>query len=470
MGSPEEGELVETGTFRIDSERMLAVLSRYQFQSPDMFLRAWIRCAVASGAAEVTLDRASGGPGPGFELSFDGKPFTREELSDLYAPLFAGGFSRGRHFAAGLLALFRTNPVLITISSGGESVNLTGMLEHTPGPATQGTRTILRAFWTAEPKELPVDRILSYPAEADEAMVCCPIPVRSACAASKTFSRLADTSLSLVFKESGRYGFISPLTPAFPMPVTEPPPAANSEVDIYVLGVYVETYIAQMPLVPVSADINDDSLTLDASFGKCVRDEKFSEMLAFLEKQAEALLLREIAVHKRDLAEVGGQMRNKKYVGLWRGCLGYMEDWQTAVSSSTFMAALSALVNCLNRPQQRRTESEVPAEGHRYYGIASRTIWLQDACRRAFKKNTALPPDAPALRALWTAPVLLSIRGGMLSLAAIRNRVIKGGLAVSKCALSEIYSKNDAVWLASLRDENFLGYWIPRGNWTGNRY
>jgi len=465
MNSPEEGELVETGTFRVDRERMLEILSRYQFQGPDMFLRAWIRCAVASGASEVMIDRAHGGPGPGFELSFDGQPFTKEELLDLYSPLLDGGFSRGGHFAAGLLALFRTKPVLINISSGGASVNITGLLAHTPGPAVSGERTVLRVFWTEDPKELPVDRIVNYPAEADEAMLCCPIPVRSPCASNKTFRQAKDAARSLVFKEGGRRGFIAPYAANDRVPVTNQVPAAYSEIDIYVLGVYVETHIANMSLAPVSADINDDSLTLDASFGKCVRDERFAEMLVFLENQAGILLLQEIEVQKSALAEAGRQMGSRKSVSLWRGCLGYVENWQTAVSSSTVMAALSAFIQRLNRSYERPIEPEVPREGHLYYSIVSRAVWLQDACRRALKNNIGIPAD-PVMRALWTAPVLLSRRGGTLSLDDVHKRVVNGGLAVSKYVLCEVYSKEDAVWLASLRDENFLSEWIPRANWT----
>ncbi|HNW43151.1 MAG TPA: hypothetical protein PKI19_01510 [Elusimicrobiales bacterium] len=466
MNSPGEGELVESGTFRVDTEKMLEVLSRYQLQAPEYFIRACIRCAVASGASEVRLERASGAPGTGFELGFDGRLFTKEELSDVYAPLLAGSQDRGRHLAAGILALVKTAPSLLTISSGGAPVLIAGTAE--PAPEVYAPRTLLRALWRAEPRDLPLEKILDFPAESDAAIVCCPVAVRAPGGESPPFKDIKPQEDSIAFEEDGRRGFIFPALDDGSTPVTDDIPEADSTVALHVLGVYAETHTMRMSIAPVSADFNDDSLSLDASFSKCVRNEQFDAALAFLEKQAEKLLLHEIKKQKEDLAAVGRFIRDIELRELWRRRMMYLENWTDAVSPS-WRDYLSAFGKWLGSreygttPKQYLPKPKGPARDC-IFRTGPRTWWLQDACRKALRtRKMELADIVP--HPLWAAPVLLSTKGKALSLADINARVKMGRLSVSKYFSGEAIGSSEAVWLASFRDELFLRECIPHYTW-----
>ncbi|TPW20165.1 MAG: hypothetical protein FD126_1956, partial [Elusimicrobia bacterium] len=78
-----EAQLVDSGSFRVDAGRMLEKLRQYQLRDPRDFILAWLRCAVASGAARIDLETSRAG----LELRFDGRPFSSAELSQPYQVL-----------------------------------------------------------------------------------------------------------------------------------------------------------------------------------------------------------------------------------------------------------------------------------------------------------------------------------------------------------------------------------------------
>lgn len=115
-----EAQLVDRGSFRVDAGKMLDKLRDYQLRDPRAFILAWLRCAVASGAGAIDLRRTRAG----FELSFDGRAFSSAELSQPYQVLVDGegeNAERGRHFAYGLLALYRLAPDGVAVTSRGEN-------------------------------------------------------------------------------------------------------------------------------------------------------------------------------------------------------------------------------------------------------------------------------------------------------------------------------------------------------------
>lgn len=450
----DEGEFVESGAFRVDRERMLEVLSRYQLKQPGQFFDAWARCAVASGASEIRLEPVYGGTGHGFEMSFDGRPFTREELSDPYAALCSGQKDRNAFLAAGLLALFRTGPLSITVSSGEAGLTLKGILDHASSAASGSGLNVLRVRWGTEPKELTFDIITE---RVDQYLPLCPIPLRYSGRVRRPLTERNSGSGAYFFDEGGRRGFLTPLEQEV-TPLTGFHPEQDSRIGIHTLGVRVETSSQRLPLVPVNAEINDDALNLDASLGACVRDERFEEMLTFLQKQAATLLLREIEAQKKDLGEVGSRLHIPVFVRLWRARMKWEEAWTSATSGSGWVPP--PFLRRLFRPRPG-----TPREGYKFYSTGSRAWWLQDACRRTLTGRHAVPDD-PVLRALWEAPVLLSAhRGALLSLDSIHRRLANGRLAVTKRVVAEDAGIPDAVWLASFRDERFLNEWIPEDQW-----
>lgn len=116
IAPPSAPTLVETGSFKVDRPAALGKLSRFQLADPYAFLIPWIRCASASKAKTIRLDKVR----DGLRMSFDGAPLTPEELTDPYACLFGSGEDeeRGRHLAYGLLSALRLGPRGITLRSG----------------------------------------------------------------------------------------------------------------------------------------------------------------------------------------------------------------------------------------------------------------------------------------------------------------------------------------------------------------
>ncbi|TBR21987.1 hypothetical protein EPO15_08915 [bacterium] len=113
-----EERLVDTGSFRVDAAKMLDKLRKYQLSDPRDFLSAWLRCAAASGASSIELTTGW----TSLTLRFDGRAFTPAELSQPYQALVDSegeDAERGRHFAYGLLALYRLDPRGFSVVSRG---------------------------------------------------------------------------------------------------------------------------------------------------------------------------------------------------------------------------------------------------------------------------------------------------------------------------------------------------------------
>lgn len=145
-----ESQLVDTGSFKVDAAKMLDKLREYQLEDPADFLCAWLRCAAASGAAHMRLTTTAAA----LELGFDGRPFSASELSQPYQALVdAEGLDgrRGRHFAYGLLGLYRLRPRRVSVTSRGPdgvAVMKAGS-GGPPDPAEAPEGTVIRVAWPA---------------------------------------------------------------------------------------------------------------------------------------------------------------------------------------------------------------------------------------------------------------------------------------------------------------------------------
>ncbi|MBI2362897.1 MAG: hypothetical protein HYV15_05890 [Elusimicrobia bacterium] len=106
--------LVASGSFRVDRNRALDKLMRFQLPEARMYPLPWVQAAVAGGALGIRIV-----PQPaGLEFSFDGLPWTVAELNDPYRHLFDedpdGAKTRNRELAIGMLTALRIPPDHIT--------------------------------------------------------------------------------------------------------------------------------------------------------------------------------------------------------------------------------------------------------------------------------------------------------------------------------------------------------------------
>ena len=112
-----KGELVETGTFRIDRDRALEKLRDFQLSNPWDFHLDIARAASLSQPEYIKVDNI----GNSLRMSFDGEPLSKKTLRDPFAVLFedeSESTERERCLAFGILAALRRKPVSITLESG----------------------------------------------------------------------------------------------------------------------------------------------------------------------------------------------------------------------------------------------------------------------------------------------------------------------------------------------------------------
>ena len=114
----DDAELVESGTFRIDRARALEKLKEFQFADPSMYILAFARCAVASGATEIRIENLDDGA---CKLHFNGIPIPDSRLKDPFEALFTeegeDTSKAERHLALGLLGALSTQPRSLSVES-----------------------------------------------------------------------------------------------------------------------------------------------------------------------------------------------------------------------------------------------------------------------------------------------------------------------------------------------------------------
>lgn len=449
----QEGELVETGTFRVDAARMKEVLSRYQLKRAEQFAAAWLRCSTACSARELRLSLAEGPAGAGFELSFDGQPLAAADLEDLYSGLFAGGNTAGRFLAAGLLALQRTAPSSITVSSGGRAAELTPAGQRRASPPADGGLTSLRVLWGHGAPGLP------FPAVRDEFLRCldlCPASFTCSGDTVSGYGRQEAGRSGIYFSIGGRRGAVRRLDREIVTPDGQHP-EQDSQVSLHVLGVKVEALAWRLPPVAVALDVNDDALDLDVTMAACVKNEKLDAVRLFAVELVQDLLRAETGRQRAALADLGAALGDRRTLRLWRARMKSEEAW-TAATTDWKDAWLPEFF------RQFFEAAPVSPIVERLYDEGFRYWWLQDACRRVLKgRETA--PQTPWHRALWEAPVMLSCAGKPLSLADLHARRSGGRMTVSRSTAAEYPAAAKAVWLASFRDEDFLNEWFPKTIW-----
>lgn len=118
MPPDEKERFIESGSFRVDREKALEKLERYQLADPWDFAAAWARMAVDSGATRLEASTS----GETSLLRFDGRPLPEALLLDPLSGLFGEeGDPRGRTLAVGFLALLKLQPSSLEIRSGSRT-------------------------------------------------------------------------------------------------------------------------------------------------------------------------------------------------------------------------------------------------------------------------------------------------------------------------------------------------------------
>ncbi|MFH1724933.1 MAG: hypothetical protein ABII00_09975 [Elusimicrobiota bacterium] len=272
----EGASFVGSGSFSVDAAKMVEKLREHQLADPHDCLLPWLRCAVASGATRIELERIP----RGLQMRFDGRPFAARELARPYRALLeedADG-PRGRHFAYGLLALQRLDPRSVRVVSDGPAGRAEMSLlrhdvrrEDSVMEADGGTLIRVRWDWWAAwwRRWRLLIRARTHWGLAEPALLInhSPVPVLPPRGASRWPA----------FKESGWLGIWLRLS--------------SDEVSVvhyYHLGVFVEAQTHRMGDFAVEAYLASDDLTLNISQDRIVRDARFENGMEILRRKARA--------------------------------------------------------------------------------------------------------------------------------------------------------------------------------------
>jgi hypothetical protein len=388
---------VGSGSFRIDREKALETLLRFQLPDPTQYLLCWVRAACAAGAAEIRITVSE----QGLELRFAGTPFAYDELKDPYQALFgkAGGSGSAlRHLAYGMLAALRTVPEIISVASGkgkGRSRLEVSSLsqDRIERVEEEGADTVIRVL---RPKDGTVSKALAH-IRGSTSM--CPAEI-FVCDEKAAPLQDVERRLAVSVEEDGARTLLW---------VPEEL-AARSRVELHVLGVWVDTADIELPAVQVWGRVNDDRMQLNASLTGVVRDGRYRAMVNRLPKAAERLVM-----------EVSGRLGES----LPSTARLLMQDeaarfvWADRMHRGTGSYGgnlLHALFSFLYRIRKRPLTAELKSVGQDALAVR----WLRDLCGRTLA-DPEQDERIPFRQALWNAPLFVSMTGTLLTLKELEK-------------------------------------------------
>ncbi|MBI4349063.1 MAG: hypothetical protein HY553_19655 [Elusimicrobia bacterium] len=395
---------VASGGFRVDRKRALAKLAEYQLPLPERFLLPWLRCAQAAGATSAEVQHGWSH----LQLSFDGRPFSSRFLREPFDALFTeeGDAARHRDLATGLLSAFRLEPRLVTVHSGhgAERLHLSGTnAEDIAAEAASEaeTRTILTLRWKGLKSRHP-----------------------AACAA------LAYESCRMLGFPLVVDGEAAPREPAAPcvrseeegtrvrLSLPEDPAAYESLAAVSKRGVFV----CRVPIdsrVPITAELDRDDFSLDASQSGVLRDAALEAALAAVPSAIDELIQQACGMQRGypQLAEFlfkpGQERRRRRAAQAWRS--GWDLDGDSPEGT---LLGLHARV----------------------------TRWLRIVAARTLTNYTG-DAGRPAAKALWEAPLYLGVDGKGLSLHGLWEQHRRQGIVPFSTECHGGPPRLDVVWL-----------------------
>lgn len=402
---PPDDILVDQGSFRIDRNRALEKLMRFQLPDARMYPLPWIQAAVAGSAKRIHISALPAG----FELAFDGVPWTPAELADPYRHLFeedlSGDKARNRELGIGLLSVLRLKPshVSLMFAHEGKECILTvssltmEKLDTRPGRplADQQDRygdpiamSIFVGLQDSFAKELEhIEKFCRH----------CPIPIS---VAKKTLSWPGDSpgpgasgepALERRFSQDGAQGRLS---------LTRETLAA-SRVEFVTHGVTIADETLMLPGLQGAGLVRDDALRKSLSQMGIVKEERYQNTLRALEAASLELLKESVSRAIALAPRVGGLLWDGNLRPLWLPWVGH--SMKERLNSMIVTAA-----------------SQLPGEEFDRNAVLNHSLIvgaLREACYHHRIEMLKRAGGTPEL--LWDAPVLFDLGGRPLSLRAL---------------------------------------------------
>lgn len=380
----EDGELVESGAFRVDRAKALEKLVGFRRRDVGCVM-LFARCAAAAGAKRLEIEEGTGR----IVLRFDGAPFSRRELVDPYAALFGeeegASDARTRWLALAFVHAWRPSLKSVSLASGAgaERVLLEGASfgeEKVAKDPSSEKRTVVTlelarsddAHWRHPiPAELIATRPRSHLWGRLEVSVLKGGRVVSSVRAGEPGP--GETT----FEEEGVYGHLS----------IPPDGSEYSVVDAYLHGVYAGRVDWRDARAPVVGKVEDPGLQLDASLAAIVQNERRERLEALVRRKTDGLVAKVAKEMGERLPLTARLLRSDS--GLRRLWVGRLRGPEAELrAEGGFLGRLGSLFSSQSR---RDNEARV----------------FQDACAASWLREIAAESSArrpsPADGALWAA-------------------------------------------------------------------
>ncbi|MBI3299675.1 MAG: hypothetical protein HYZ75_16030 [Elusimicrobia bacterium] len=429
IGDKEGGELVGSGSFRVDRQKALEKLREFRRRDVGAVM-LFARCAAAAGARRLSIEQ---GP-KSIELRFDGAPFSREEMVDPYAALFGtegAAEERTRWLALALVHAWRPSLSGLSLASGpagarsrleasefgGERVDRDDSVE---------SETVVRLELAREDDAhwrhpIPPEMIHCRPRSHLWGRMA--VEVRRGGAAVSRVAAGPQAPGELIFEEDGVFGHIS-----------IPPDGSDfTTMDAYLHGVYAGRLGWGDARAAVVGKIEDPGLSLDASLAAIVRNERLERIEALVRRQTDALIYKVAAEQGERMGETAKLLGADAVLRrLWSRRLAGPE-----VEAERGAGALARLRTLLGLDD--------PARAARVLHDACATAWLREiAAEFTLRKPAA--SDRALAAVVDAAPVAFDAGWRPVGCAELRAAFAAKRLAVADEPARRAEPGRIAVW------------------------
>ena len=392
---PDEGKLVESGSFRVDREAALAKLAEHQLQDPTRFLLSWIRAGVARGAKKISVELQPSS----LDAAFEGAVFSPEELEGVLEGVLAGDAGR-KHLATGVLAAFKFSPRRVEVASGGpgeaRSVAVGPDQTVAPSPATLKRRGTAISFVAGPKTRQSAMRSALDWVTRDCAACPAPISVFGVEVAKNPLPRL-ETDKSdgwLAVDDGGRRAWARP----------SPGALSRHQAAFSCFGVQAARLDLDAGLAGVEGMVRDDGLSLDISQAAVVKNERFEQAAALLDAAAAKLIDK--------LAPEASQSLSRRWKTIKDGEKGGgYPHWREMLEATHGPEPIPDWLGGGNLLSSLFSGGD--------FRLAREIAWLRAACL----KLVGPEQDAgrPGAATLWNAPIFITHDGRLVSLAAVER-------------------------------------------------
>ncbi|TBR17382.1 hypothetical protein EPO15_17100 [bacterium] len=396
MTPEEEGEHVGGGGFRVAGARALEVLRSAQLGEGFWRPLLWLRVAAALGArrCEVTARQSS------LSFVFDGRPLSRTLLNEPLAVFDAARAPAEARWLAYALVHSAVPGAVVTITSGHGSDRRARRFDHqgqgTNLPAAAGADTDVLVDWpTVAPYgDGPWNWVLSGKAAAPllAGAEAVPFELKTPSGPVTPWEKRKEPEAVVVRDGERRIRIVL---------------GGGRRLGFHHLGVRVGGTPLDDLALPVSIDVDDPGLTLDASLGAVVEDHAYHRCVAA----------------GRDAAVRHGLARLERHAKAMRLCAnllcarpGLRRHWKAALAAPE---RVDRRLPWVARALGALTGRRVPAsDALRVARTAQFTAFLRDAATEHLR-GRAFDARLPLGLALWETPLLFSATGRPLSLAEL---------------------------------------------------